>query len=402
MSNFSPIPKDELGSLYKNKKLTISKIAKFYYCSTSKIWAYLYKYNINRSRCKEVFISKKDLEKLYLKEKLSTRKIAKKLNCEKSTIENKMRKYGIPARSKSEALRLIPRAEKYKISKEKLEELYWQKKLSAYKIAEIYNCSPSAIFYKLRKFGISRRTDFEGAMLTVSERSPKIAKAVSKYPKKDFNGSEVERAYLIGFSLGDMNVTKKKYGETIYAAASTTKNEQVRLMKNLFKQFGHIRIDKKKKDTQKGKIDNFQFTAYLNSSFDFLLNKKDRIERWIFENDDYFLAFLAGYIDAEGSFGVYNGFGEFVLGSYDRDIIRQIHKRLQLLGVETTIPRIMVRGGYVDKRGIRTLNDLWGLKMRRKNELCNFINLIEPYIRHSKRKRDLLRVKENVSSRLKN
>lgn len=402
MANKIFISKKELKSLYKNKDLTISEIAKFYNCSTSKIWAHLRKYNIDRSRYKPVSISKKDLAKLYLKEKLSTRKIAELYNCEKSTVENKMKKYGIRARSKSEALKLIPRPEKYKISKEKLKELYWKKKLSTYKIAEIYNCSSSAIFHKLRKFKIPRRTDVEGAMLTVSERSPKIAKAVSKYPKKNFNGSKVEKAYLIGFSLGDMNVTKRKYGETIYVAASTTKNEQIKLMKNLFKQFGHIRIDKKKKETKNGEIDNFQFTAYLNSSFDFLLDKKDRIENWILKKDKYFLSFLGGYVDAEGSFGIDRKFGEFVLGSYDKNIITQIHWRLKFLNVKTENPRIMVKGGYVDKRGIKTLKDLWCLKIRRKDELYKFINLVEPYVKHPKRKRDLLKVKENVISRLKN
>jgi len=402
MANLIPIPKNELKDLYEKKKLTLLETAKFYKCSTSKIWAHLWKYNINRSRCKQIYISKKDLEKLYLKDELSPRKIAKKYNCGRSTIENKLRKYGIAIRNKSEALKLVPRPDKYKISKEKLKELYRKKKLSAYKIAEIYNCSPSAIFGKLRKFGIPRRTDTEGALLTVSERSPKIAKAVSRYLEKDFNSSKIEKAYLIGFSLGDMNVTKRKYGETIYVAASTTKSEQVRLMKNLFKQFGHIRIDKKKKDTKNGKIDNFQFTAYLNLSFDFLLNKKDRIEKWILEKDKYFLPFLAGYIDAEGSFGVDRGFGEFALGSYDKNIITKIHRRLKFLDIKTENPRIMVGGGYVDKRGIRTLKDLWSLRIRRKNELYKFINLIESYIRHAKRKRDLLRVKENVIARLKN
>jgi len=397
------ISKNELKDLYENKELPFSELAKFYNCSVSKIWTNLWKYDIRPSRCREVYISKRDLETLYLKEKLSTRKIAQRYNCQKSTVESKMKKYGIPARSKSEALKLIPRAEKYKISEEKLREFYWKKKLSAYKIAKIQNCSPSAIFHKLQKFKIARRTDIEGAILTVSERSPKIARAVSRYSKKDFNGSKNEKAYLISFSLRDMNVTKRKYGETIYVATSTTKNEQVQLMKNLFQEFGHIRIDKKKKDTKNGKVDNFQFTAYLNLSFSFLLNKKDKIEKWILEKDKYFLPFLAGYIDAEGSFGVDNRtIGSFALASYHKNIIHQIYNRLKYFRIQAENPAIRTKGGYVDKRGVRTLRDLWGLRIRRMEELHRFINLIEPYIKHAKRKRDLLKVKKNVISRLRN
>ena len=394
--------KNELKDLYKNKNLTISKITEFYNCSNSKIWAHLWKYNITRSRTKKVHITRRDLEKLYLKNKLSLRKIAKRYNCAKSTIENKLRKYRIPTRNKSEALKLIPRAEKYKISREKLKELYWKEKLSTYKIAEIYNCSPSAIFDKLRKFNILRRTDVEGIILTNNERCRKIAKAVSKYPKKDFDGSETEKAYLIGFRVGDLHVSKRKYGETVYVSSCTTKKEQVILMNNLFKSFGHIRIKKSKKDTQKGTIDNFSFMTHLNLSFNFLIDKRDRIEKWILQKDNYFLSFLGGYIDAEGSFGVYNGFGEFALGNYDKGVIGQIYHRLKFLGINTENPRIMVKAGYIDKRDIRTFKDFWSLRIRRKNELYKFINLVELYIRHSKRKRDLLRVKENVISRLKN
>ncbi|TSC90832.1 MAG: hypothetical protein G01um10142_204 [Parcubacteria group bacterium Gr01-1014_2] len=386
--------------MYEDKKLSIPEIAKFYNCSNSKIWANLWKYNIKRTRCKEIRISKIDLENLYLKENLSITKIAQRYTCGKSTIESKLRKYSIATRSKSEALKLVPRTEKYKISKEKLEQLYWGEKLSVYKIAEIYNCSPSAIFAKFRKFGIPRRTDIEGIILTNDERCRKIAEAVIKYPKKDFNGSGGEKAYLLGFCLGDMNVTKRKYGNTIYAASCTTKNEQIALMKDLFKSFGHIHINQNKKDTKSGQINSFHFVANLNSSFDFLLNKKDKIEKWILEDNDYFTSFLAGYVDAEGSFGIYNGFGEFALGSYDKNIINQIHCKLKFLNVKTDKPRIMVRAGYIDKRGIRTFRDLWSSRIRRKYELYKFINLIEPYIKHAKRKNDLLKVKENVVSRL--
>lgn len=395
----SKILKIELKDLYK-KKLTIPEIAKFYNCSTSRIWVNLWKYNIPRLRCKAVHVSQKSLEKLYLKDKLSTRKIAKIYRCGKSTIENKLKKYKIVARNKSEALKLVPRAEKYKISKEKLQKFYKDKKLSTYKIAEIYNCSPSAIFYKLKKFNIPRRTDIEGIILTNNKRCRKIAKAVSRYTKKDFDGSETDKAYLIGFRLGDLHVTKKKYGETIYISSYTTKKDQVTLMNNLFRRFGHILITKNKKVTKRGKKENYHFMAHLNPSFDFLVNKKDGIDKWILEKDNYFLSFLAGYTDAEGSFGVYNGFGSFALGSYDKNIIHQIHKRLKSLNIKTKAPRIMVKGGYIDKRGVKTFRDLWSLRIRRKNELHKFIDLIEPHIKHLKRRGDLLKVKENIISRL--
>ncbi len=394
------IPKKELKYLYENKKSTISKIAKYYNCSISKLWTKMKEYGIEPSRTKTVHILERKLKRLYLKKGLSTRKIAQICNCGKSTIQTKLKKYGIAIRNKSEALKLSPRGDQYKISKEKIEKLYKEKKLSAYKIADLYDCSPSVISAKLIKFNIPRRSDREGVILTNNERCPKIAKAVIRYTKKDFNGTKTDKAYLIGFRLGDLHTSKRKYGETVYISTCSTKREQIILMNQLFRRFGHVRVNKSKKNTKKGKKDNYYFIAYLNPSFDFLLNKEDNIEKWILERDNYFLSFLGGYIDAEGSFGVYNGFGAFALGSYDKNIICQIHNRLSILGIKTENPRIMVKGGYVDKRGVRTFKDLWSFKIRRKNELYKFVNIIELYLKHLKRRRDLLKVKQNITSRI--
>lgn len=394
------IPKNKLKDLYEKKKLTFKEMAEFYECSASRVWAHLKKYGIKPSRAKSVHISKEDLERLYWKEKLSTREIAGRFGYGKSTVEAKMKKYGIAARSRSKAAKLFPRTEKYKIPKEKLEELYWRQKLSVYKIAKLYNCSPSGIFHKFKKFNIPRRTDVEGIILTNDERCRKIAKAVTNHPRKDFDGSEQEKSYLIGFSSGDLHVVKKKYGMTIYVYCQSTKKEQIILLKKLFNRFGHIWIKKGKKNTKNGIKEDFRFAAYLNLSFDFLLNKEDKIEEWILENNRHFLSFLGGYIDAEGSFGVYNGFGEFALGTYDKNVINQAYNKLKSFGVETTPPRITIKGGYIDKRGVKTSEDLWRLRITRKDELHNFVNLIEPYTRHPKRKRDLLKVKKNVNSRL--
>ena len=45
--------------------------------------------------------------------------------------------------------------------------------------------------------------------------------------------------------------------------------------------------------------------CYLDTSFDFLLEKPERIPARILNDDELFIAFLAGYLDAEGSFRIY-------------------------------------------------------------------------------------------------
>lgn len=337
---------------------------------------------------KKVIISKSELKRLYLKEKLSAREIAKRLNCAKSAIQNKMKKYGIPARNNSEALRLVPRQSKYKISKKKLVNLYEKQKLSTHQIAKRYGCSGSIISSKLKKYGIKTRNVSEGIKLTNNERLKAISKAVSKYAKKDFDGADIEKAYLIGFRLGDLNAYKKDYGETIYIQCGTTRIEQLILMNELFKNYGHVLI-------RRGKEGNFHFVCNLNNSFDFLLKKRDEIEKWILDDDNCFLSFLGGYIDAEGSFGVYNGFGSFFVGSYDKNIIRHIYSRLKSFGIKSESPRINVKAGYIDKRGVKTLKDLWGVKIRRKEDLYKFINLIKPHVKHLKRVKDMKAIEIN-------
>jgi len=336
-------------------------------------------------------ISENRLRNLYWNQKLSSRQIAKLYECGKTTVLENMKHYGIKARTKSETSKMINHPLKYKISNQKLRYLYETKRLSLYQIAKIYGCYPSVIFNKLLKYEIQRRNLSESIKLTNETRCENIAKAVTKYPKKDFSGSFLEKAYLIGFRLGDLHVRKNKYGKTIFVQTWTTKTEQIKLMKKLFSKYGHILILKRKNDNNNG------FTCYLNLTFSFLLIKEDKIEDWILKNNDYFLSFFGGYIDAEGHFGVSKNYGSFSIGTYDKNIIHQIYEKLIYMDIKTPEPRINVKAGYTDKRGVITHKDLWGFKIRRKKELKKFIDLIRPYIKHKKRLNDLIKVDSIIS-----
>jgi hypothetical protein len=338
----------------------------------------------------KVIISENNLRELYLNQKLSSRQIAKKCNYGKTAILERMKLYGIKARTKSETSKMINHPIKYKIFPQQLRYFYFVKKLSINQIAKKYNCYPSVIFNKFLKYEIQRRNLSESVKLTNNSRCKNISKAVTKYSKKNFSGSFIEKAYLIGFRLGDLHIRKNKYGQTIYVQSWSTKIEQIKLMKKLFRNYGHVLITRRSDD-------DVGFTCYLNQSFNFLLKKEDNIENWIIENNDYFLSFLAGYIDAEGSFGVYNGYGSFFVGSYDKNIIHQIYEKLNSIGIKPQKPRICVKAGYVDKRGVTTHKDLFGFKIRRKEELRKFISLIKPYIKHEKRLRDLIKVNSIVN-----
>jgi len=335
-------------------------------------------------------ISKEELSKLYHGDKLSGRQIAEIIGCGRTTILKTMKKYGIHARTRKETSKMIIHPIKYKISKEDLEDLYINKRWSMQQIADIYGAQNSTICSKIRKYGITPRSFEEGNKLSIPRRSKSIAKSLNKYKKENFSENILEKSYLIGFRIGDLHVWRNKYGETIYVSCKSTKDEQINLIKNLFVNYGYIKISKPYKDRGR------QISCNLNLSFSFLLKKEDVIEDWILKNKENFAAFLAGYIDAEGHFGIDRNFGEFAISSYEKNIINSINKKLLELNIAGQIPRISQKEGYIDKRGVSNNKDLWTLKIRRKDELLKLINLIAPYIKHQKRYKDMLNVKNNI------
>jgi DNA-binding CsgD family transcriptional regulator len=139
--------------------------------------------------------------------------------------------------------------------------------------------------------------------------------------------------------------------------------------------------------------------THLNFTFDFLLPSEDNIPAWILKDDDLFAAYLAGYTDAEGNIGVYNGQAVFRLASYDKNVLHQIHAKLVSMGIECPKPRLSRKKGYTTKDGHKYKKDLWCLWVGRMASLLKLFDFIEPYLRHAKRRRDLERARRNVEER---
>lgn len=146
------ISKDKLKDLYLNKGLSSEEIAqKFNYCKST-ILKQLHQYDIplRKAGKRKIYISEKKIRKLYKNKKLSIYKIAEIFNVDPVIIHKRMREYGIPARSISEALKgRIPwnkgknlpeetRRKIGKISKERWGNPGYRKKM------EIYNKESSA------------------------------------------------------------------------------------------------------------------------------------------------------------------------------------------------------------------------------------------------------------------
>jgi hypothetical protein len=139
--------------------------------------------------------------------------------------------------------------------------------------------------------------------------------------------------------------------------------------------------------------------ATLNESFSFLLPKEDRIPKWVLKSKTYFLAFAAGYIDAEGSFGVYNGLAKFRVGSYDIGILRSLIRGFIRLGMKKAYLRLETRAGSVDKRGLVHNGDFWRITIANKGDLLSLFELVGPYLQHADRIKAMELTRNNIEER---
>lgn len=319
---------------------------------------------------KIVGIFKKDLKKLYIKKRMTSYGIGRYYGCSQSTIWNLLHKYNIPVRRSSNYLD-IPYSD--------LKELYINRKLSSRKIAKVYNCAYSTIDRKIKNYGFKIRN---------------LAQAHIIYPRKSFNGNLFNKAYLIGFSIGDLRVRKVyKNSETISIDCASTKSQQIKLIRDLFKPYGRVWVSKK---DERGKR---QIQAQLDLSFDFLLDLGSHIDCWIINNKDYFSAFLAGFTDAEGSFYISSGKAFYSLGNYNKKILNQIYRKLIRLRICCLKPKSDNTKGYKDRQGYIRKDNYYSLRIGRKQVLMRLFELIGCYLRHDKRRADMDKAKRNIIMR---
>ena len=343
------IPKHTLLKLYGRDKLSTRAIAKSLKCGQGVILKRLKDHKIRiRHPNKEIKITNQELEELYIKRKLSTYKIAAMYGCDNKTVFRKLRMYGIETRPKIVI----------NIPKSQLNYLYHKKKWPLSKIAKKFSCDTVTVFDRMKRYRIPSRT---------------MSEALTKYPKKDFNGNLSEKAYLIGFRLGDLNAYKD--GLLIYVQSSTTKNEQLELMKNLFQKYGRIWIKKYG--------NAFKFQTALNKSFSFLVPSKDNIEKWILKSNKLFFAFLAGYIDAEGSITSYKDRLRVRIRSYDKGILSSIHKKLKKVNMHSTYRLEIAAGRYNNNQ------DFWSLSINKQADVKKLKVHLRSLLQHQKRRGDL-------------
>ncbi len=317
---------------------------------------------------RRVLVSQDLLQNLYVDQGLTTYQIAEKLGFCQGTIWKRLCEYGIKSR-----LPYVP----VNFSKKQLKSWYIDQKLSTWEIEKRFGYSRGTLYRKLKEFGFQTRN---------------IATSHIRFSREDFSGDILEKAYLVGFRIGDLNVTKcGPKSETIAIKCASTKQGQLELFKNLFSHYGHI-IEGK--PTKEGKI-NIQ--ANLNPSFSFLLDKRPNSYEWVFKNKKTFFAFLAGFSDAEGSFFISDNQGRFALGNYNKNLLLNIKNNLFKFGIPTLLYTHYRKGrmfnGYVSR------NHYHILCCGRKVYVLKLLDELFPYLKHPDKLQDAQKVRENILKR---
>lgn len=357
------IDENDLRKLYIDRDLSSAEIADIYKCEKTAILNRLRQYRIPIKQPKLALRpDKRYLYNLYINKKLSPYSIAPILKCNPKTVRNWLVNYGFPIRKKN----LI------KISKKQLLNLYFNKRLSLKEIGDLFGYTPSGIFGVFKRYGVKLRNGSQS----------------SKYHflRFDFNENDSQKAYMIGFRLGDLHV--RKSGEIIKVGGGTTKLDQVNLFKNLFRHYGVVYIGKQDK---KGA---WHPEVGLNKSFSFLLPKHQRIPALIRNSKKLFLHFLAGYTDAEGNIGCYPR-GRLKIVSYDYGVLKDIGWCLNRFFKVSPVY-------FLEKTSrIKHNQDALSLILNSRKDLYKILTLLKPLLKHQKRKGDLLYALKNVKNRLK-
>lgn len=301
-----------------------------------------------------IIISKPLLRELYIDQDLTTYQIAEEFGCCQTTVWKRLHEFGIKPRWPWNATNL---------TKTQLHNWYIGRQLSTWQIQDKFGYPRGTIHRKLREFGITTRT---------------VAASHVKELRRDFSGNLIERAYLLGFAAGDLNVTKRgEKSETIAIKCGTTQVAQIKLFKELFSKYGRIW------QGRPDKLSRINLQANVNLTLSFLLNPRRGIDIWILKRKKMFFAFLAGFSDAEGSFFMTRGKAGFALGNYDKPLLMTLQTELNKYGILTQKIISDHLKGYVGKDGYKRQADYFSLRCQRKRYLIKLINSLLPFIKHA-------------------
>jgi hypothetical protein len=307
--------------------------------------------------------TKEDLQRLYLEQKLSARKIAKLYGL----------KYASEKTAESTILYHLKRNRiKRRDSTEHVRKVTddmakdWIRRYEAGEsLKQIAGdeVSPVTVFIHLRKRGVQLRDKIDA-----------LRKALTKHQKRPFSGDPREKAYLVGFAQGDLYVTR--HGRAVRVKTGSTHPAMAELFVNLFGKYGPVYLY-----PRKAKVTGYEWSmdADLDESFQFLMEKSKTIPEFVIRRGKLFFDYLGGFFDAEGSISLHRS------APFHFEI-RITNTNLPLL--EKIIAKLSREGFAVStgagKSGFAPSSRVWRITIWRYHDVHNFLRRVT--LRHPERK----------------
>lgn len=289
-------------------------------------------------------IYKGKIENLYWNEKLSLAKIAKEIGVSAGLIRKKMVSWGIKRRA-------TRKRELIKPSKEELERVYYDKNKSIKDVLKQFDAGMVTLFRWLKEYNINPQRRW-------------------KYNKTSFSGDEKEKAYILGLVAGDIHA--RKNNRQISAELTSTHPAMIELFYSVFSKYGtpkrYIKHNKK--------IERNEWRAYvlLDKSFDFMLS--DNLEI----NNENFYHFLAGFFDCEGCLYIYKNTGgnigiSFLIYNSNKELLEKIKQRLERDKFHPKLIKCFNKGGKTSNGYFRGV-DLWAIALYQKEEIIQIMTTL--------------------------
>jgi len=259
-----------------------------------------------------------------------------------------------------------------------IQHLHHEKGISLSDIAKLIgNKTSGYTSWLTRQLGIQPR-DFEEARLAG------IHKKVRKYERKPFDGTDEDKAYLLGLRHGDLSVSIP-FGDAIRVSTSTTHPAMAKLFTELFSPYGHVyQHPRYKKDT---KTYEWNLQTILDGSFDFLLQSFEQTSSRIQESETSIIAYLSGLLDADGSIVLTKQFGKvylfLVYNNSNKRMLEWIQGHVKRWGYFCNLQINKKAGGRTKKYGIIHRSDYWQFSAYGMDRIQELIAKLQP--RHSEK-----------------
>ncbi len=226
-----------------------------------------------------------------------------------------------------------------------------------------------------KELGVPRRPFEEARLKGIREKR-------RKYERRPFDGTDEDKAYMLGLKHGDLTASRP-WKNVVRLSTSTMHPAMVKLFRSLFEPYGHVyQIPRYKKDT---KTYEWNVDAILDDSFSFLLKEFEEVKDWIVESEARVLAYLSGFLDAEGSILVTrNTRGGIVIfvdyfNEY-RPILEWIRDQVRKTGLGTSIRMNKPIGRGTTGFLLNHNHEYWQMSIFSANGIQGFIRKLE--VRH--------------------